>query len=186
MTASELPGLDPLDLSDFPALQALEEVDFDDDGSWVAHGELPDDGVEWTYPKCPNPTRWKVVGASRARGALRIVSPAISAKAAPITYRFTVTRSLTFGASIESSVTVGIPLLEAETGVTLNTSVTIQTGESVTITVPKGATMALFGGCGYIVRTVQRTVYGSAMCNPVLHSAVVRSPQYRILEVRNV
>jgi hypothetical protein len=177
----------PVDLDDLAAIEALEVVEFDDEGAWTAGGDLAVDDAAWDqYPKCPNPTRWRMTGQARADGALRPVSSAVVARDAPLTYRFRVTRSITFGASLESKVSVGIPMLEAETGITLSTSVTITVGETVTFTVPKGHAMALFGGCGYIVRTFSRTVYGSAMCNPVVQTARVFSPRLRILEVRNV
>lgn len=169
------------------AIDALLLVEIDDDAMWLASGEIPDTpGVKWTYPKCPNPTRWKVVGQARSRGSFRLVSSAVSAKAAAVTHTFSVQRSVTFSAAVTAGMKVGLPMLEHEVGITLETSVTVQTGETVTYRIPKGQAMALFAGAGYIVRKLQRVAYGSAMCNRVVQTTEVTSPYMRILEVRKV
>lgn len=178
--------LQAVNLASEEAVLALDEVGFDDDGLWIAEGELPDDDVQWAVPKCPNPTKWKLSRQARTKGSFRPVSGALSAKAAPMTYTFTVSRTISFSATVSASVGVSIPGIEAQTGLSLQTSVTVSAGESVQFTVPKGKAMALFAGCGYIVRDFHRVVYGSAMCNRVDQTARVASPWMKILEVRLV
>jgi hypothetical protein len=181
-SASDLVAVANLvDPADLPA----EEID--DDGMWLMLAdELGELGSNSQYPKCPRPTKWKLVSQSKVRGRLQLVSAALSAKAGPATYRFVVTRSLSFSAAVTAGVKVSLLLVEQEANITLQTTVTISTAESVTFTVPKGHTMALFAGCGYTVRTFERTVYGSAMCNPVVQRTTISSPYMKIFEVRDV
>jgi len=180
-------AIDVLDLADIAAIDALPEVDVDDSGLYVADGTIEEDPtIGMQHPTCPPPTRWRLVSQAKARGNLRIVSSAISARSAPIRHTFRVARSFSFSTAVTAGIKVGVPLLEAETGLSLTTTLTITTMESATFTVPKGSTMALFGGAGYFVRTFERTVYGSAMCNAVVQRTTVSTPYMKILEVRNV
>lgn len=168
-------------------VNGLVVVEVDDSAMWRADGEIPaEPGIEQRYPKCPNPTKWRVVGQAKARGGFHQVSAAVSAKAAPVTHRFKVQRSVTFSAAVTAGVKVGIPGLEGETGLKLETSVTVTTSESLTYTVPKGSVMALFAGPGYVIRNFSRVTYGSAMCNQVVQTTQVSSPYMKIFEVRNV
>lgn len=175
------PVVDPTELEEYGFWSA-------DDLGPMSDNVLADEGIELVpgYPTCPPPTKWKVVSQRVVNGQLSIVSSAVSAKAAAVKHTFRTTRSMTFGASITSGVKASIQILEAEASVTLSTSVTIRTGESVSYTIPKGRIMALYGGCGYVERTFQRKVYGSAMCNVVVQESTVLSPRMALLEVRFV
>lgn len=162
---------------------AVAELEFDDDALWIAEGELAADQAKWTYPRCPNPTKWRLTKTpAKFRGKMQPVSAAVTAKLAPITYTFRVQRSIMWSASVTSGMKVGIPGLEAETGITLSASITLTAGESVRYVIPKGKTVALFGGCGFYLREFSRTVYGSAMCNPVVQTTTVASPYMKYLE----
>jgi hypothetical protein len=174
--------------------QAVEDTnELEEYGDWSAAdedvgAETVVSGVELVdgYPKCPAPTRWRLVSQQLVNGRLSIVSSAVKAKAAPVKHTFKVTRTLKFGASITAGVKASIQIIEVETSIKLSTSVTVSTSESVTYTIPKGKTMALFAGCAFVDRTFERTVYGSAMCNKVVQRTTVRSPRFPLLEVRSV
>ncbi|WP_133411843.1 hypothetical protein [Agromyces badenianii] len=193
---SRLPVIDPLPPAGESALSVaglevwnedeLDENELDDDGAWIAEGELASLDLDGTHPTCPSPTKWKLVGTSPFKGTMRPVSSAVTARIGPIRYTFRVERALTFSATVTGGVKVAIPTIELETGLSLTTSVTITSRESVTYDIPKGATVALFGGCGYYVRIFRRTVYGSAMCNPVVQETKIASPYMKYLEPRRV
>ena len=181
---------------DFAAIAALAEVDeIDDEGNYVVLGFLPEDDVELvstdpetgkvlgTYPKCPPPTKWRLVGQSKTKGKFVMVG-SLSAKATAGDYTVTITRSVNWSASVTSGYKVSIPMVEAQVGITLTTTAGVQVGESVRVRVPKGRAVGIFAGVGYIVRTFQRTVYGSAMCNPVVQRTTIASPYGRLIEIR--
>lgn len=188
MTERELLAeIQPIEVDSEGAFEELPTVDIDDEGMWTALGDLDDLGVEsQASPVCPNPTKWRLVGQARARGRFHQVSSAVSAKSAPVSHTFAVQRSVTFSAAVTAGIKVGLPVLEKEVGITLQASRTVTIGETLSYRVPKGSVMALFAGPGYIVRTFQRTVWGSAMCNKVVQTTEVSSPYTQILEVRNV
>ena len=200
MTDSGPSGLQD-DIEGEPLVEEDDPTELEEYGFWsAADGDGDgDEGLDWGgvqladglelvpgYPKCPPPTKWRVVRQRVVNGKLTIVSTAVSAKVAPVTHTFTTTRSLTFGASITRGVKASLKILEAEASVTLSASVTIERGETVSYTIPKGRIMALYGGCGFVERTLQRTVYGSAMCNRVVQECTVLSPRMALLEVRSV
>jgi hypothetical protein len=179
---SEPVGDDELEVN----MEALE-------GLWYSEGDIEEsDGTETGLigadgVVCPNPKRWVLARQSPVDARLQRVSPVIAATSAPIDYTFTVSRSLTFTWGVTAGVKAGIGLIEAQTGISLQTSVQISTQQQVRFHVPKGARMALFGGATYMNRTFTRTVYSSAgPCYPVTQTTVVSSPKSPVLVVRNV
>lgn len=180
-----------LHVESMPAVTSSEEVD----GLWSAEGEIDDGPIAESDTLlstgspgvlgivCPNPTRWKFVDASGRTSNLQRISAIVSAQAVPITATLTVQRSLTFTAGVTAGVKAGIKLIEIESGVMLQTSVTVRTGTSYRITVPKGRRVALFGGSTFIVRVFERTVYTSAgPCYPLVQRTTVTSPVSPIVQ----
>lgn len=189
-------GQDSFESASVDIMEDIEEVDDFDDleqpGYWSSEDLLAEgeslDGVELVpgYPKCPSPTKWKLVSQRQVNGRMSMVSLAVKAGPTSVRHAFRVSRSMTYGASVTAGVKASIQIIEAETKLELSKSVTIGTSESVSYTIPRGKTMALFGGCAYIDRTFQRISYGSAMCNRVVQRTTIRSPRFPLLEVRLV
>lgn len=160
----------------------LSEGDGPAEEAYIVEGEIP--GAVAPPYRCPNPTRWRLIGqAVRAKGAWMQVSSAVYAKEAEVRHTFRVARAITWGLTVEESLKGAWRLIEIELGVTLSVETRVTTSETVSYTIPKGRTMALFAAPGYVVRRFDRTAYGSAMCNAVQQTCRAHSPNTHFLKV---
>lgn len=159
-----------------------------EDEEWTWEGEVAGlDELEARRPTCPPPTKWRFIGSASRNGRLRPASSAVTAKAAPVNYTFRVERTMSFTTTISAGFKASLRVIEADTGLSLNRTLTISTSETIAYRIPKGHTMALFGGVRYIERRFRRTVYGSAgPCYPIQQDTTVLTPVLKVLEVRDV
>lgn len=173
--STETLTFDVLDIDGFEALAEIDTEEF-----MNAEGELH--ALAPPY-HCPPPTRWRQTGATmRSRGGWSVVSSAVVAKRGPIRHTFQVQRSITWTATARGSAKGMLRLIEIELGIDLTRSEVLSKSETLSYTVPKGRTMALFAAAGYLVRTFERTVYGGAMCNPVNQQCTVSTPHAHLLK----
>jgi hypothetical protein len=62
-------AIQALDPSTEHAVNQLPLVDIDDSAMFTSFGDISDPAdVDLQEPRCPNPTRWALVGQARARG----------------------------------------------------------------------------------------------------------------------
>lgn len=153
-----------------------------EDATPTDHAEL----AAAPHPRCPPPTRFKVMSAKTVRGRrLHAVSRVYGPSQVPMHVKLCTDRTLTFGAELSGSGGFDIKFIEAQVGVKLSASVSVSRSECISFDLPRGRSVYLAAQAIYVQRRICRTVWGSAMCNRVDQCVVVNTPINKALLVAN-
>jgi hypothetical protein len=157
----------------------LEQISLAD--NFVVEG-YPESGGEG-YPKCPAPSRWKVASSRLVKGRAKAVSNVYGPSQIPTRIQLCSQWTHTFGTEVSGTYGWDLKVIEAQVGVKLSASISVQRNECISFSLPKGVAVFLAAAPIYALREITRTVYGSAMCNRVDQKIVVHTPTQKALMV---
>jgi hypothetical protein len=133
--------------------------------------------MAWSPMACPPPTRWTAGGTKTVRGTTFYpISHVYGPSQTDQTITLRSDRTVTKGYEISGGVGWSIGVLEAQTGVKLNGSVTTSMSEEQSFTVKKGMSVYLAAQVIYRQTTLARNVFAGPNCQPSHQSMTVLTP----------
>jgi hypothetical protein len=147
------------------------------EGNYLVDFNEPTETSKMWESACQSPTPWKFVSASTVRGTTFFpISRVYGPSAIDETVTLISDRTVTKGVEIQGGVGWSVGVLEAQTHVKLDGSVTTRIGETETFRIPRGKSVHLLAQIIYRQSILERTNFAGPNCRLFQESLTVLTP----------